>query len=51
MSWVEFTLRILAAVVLGAAIGVERQWRQRLAGLRTNALVSTGRRRLWRCPG
>jgi putative Mg2+ transporter-C (MgtC) family protein len=30
------------AQLLGAAIGVERQWRQRMAGLRTNALVSTG---------
>jgi putative Mg2+ transporter-C (MgtC) family protein len=27
---------------LGAAIGLERQWRQRLAGLRTNALVALG---------
>jgi len=30
------------AVVLGAAIGFERQWRQRLAGLRTNTLVALG---------
>jgi len=30
------------AFVLGAAIGLERQWRHRLAGLRTNALVSMG---------
>jgi CO/xanthine dehydrogenase Mo-binding subunit len=28
--------------VLGAAIGLERQWRQRTAGLRTNALVALG---------
>ena len=26
----------------GAVIGAERQWRQRMAGLRTNALVATG---------
>lgn len=30
------------AFVLGAAIGVERQWRQRTAGLRTAVLVSLG---------
>ncbi|MFF4423435.1 MgtC/SapB family protein [Streptomyces sp. NPDC001549] len=31
-----------AALGLGAAIGLERQWRARLAGLRTNALVAGG---------
>lgn len=30
------------AVGLGAVIGFERQWRQRLAGLRTNTLVALG---------
>jgi len=30
------------AVALGAVIGFERQWRQRLAGLRTNTLVALG---------
>ncbi|WP_220359401.1 MgtC/SapB family protein [Alkalilimnicola ehrlichii] len=33
---------LLMAVLLGALIGVERQRRQRMAGLRTNALVSLG---------
>jgi putative Mg2+ transporter-C (MgtC) family protein len=42
MTWVEFLIRLASAQLLGAAIGVERQWRQRIAGLRTNALVSTG---------
>ncbi len=37
-----FALRIAAALVLGALIGLERQWRQRASGLRTNALVATG---------
>lgn len=37
-----FAARLLAALALGAAIGVERQWRQRLAGLQTNALVALG---------
>lgn len=35
-------LNLIMAVVLGGAIGFERQWRQRLAGLRTNTLVSLG---------
>lgn len=30
------------AVTLGAVIGFERQWRQRLTGLRTNTLVALG---------
>jgi len=38
----EAGLNLLAAVGLGAAIGFERQWRQRLAGLRTNTLVALG---------
>ncbi len=35
-------LNLLAALLLGGVIGFERQWRQRLAGLRTNTLVSLG---------
>ena len=42
MTWVDFIIRLALAQILGAAIGLERQWRQRMAGLRTNALVSTG---------
>jgi putative Mg2+ transporter-C (MgtC) family protein len=34
--------RAAVALALGAAIGLERQWRQRTAGLRTNALVALG---------
>ena len=37
-----FIVRLLIAVALGAIIGAERQLRQRLAGLRTNALVAAG---------
>ncbi len=37
-----FTTRLAIAFVLGAAIGTERQWRQRMAGLRTNMLVALG---------
>jgi putative Mg2+ transporter-C (MgtC) family protein len=37
-----FVVRLLVALALGAMIGAERQLRQRLAGLRTNALVAAG---------
>ncbi|MGI4944011.1 MAG: MgtC/SapB family protein, partial [Janthinobacterium lividum] len=38
-----YTVAVLAtAFVLGTAIGFERQWRQRSAGLRTTVLVSLG---------
>jgi len=42
MNWTEFAIRLGVALILGAVIGIERQWRQRMAGLRTNALVATG---------
>jgi putative Mg2+ transporter-C (MgtC) family protein len=42
MDHLDIAVRVIAAVVFGGAIGLERQWRQRGAGLRTNALVSTG---------
>jgi putative Mg2+ transporter-C (MgtC) family protein len=35
-------LDLIMAVLLGGVIGFERQWRQRMAGLRTNTLVSLG---------
>jgi putative Mg2+ transporter-C (MgtC) family protein len=35
-------LHLSVALGLGAAVGLERQWRQRLAGLRTNTLVALG---------
>jgi putative Mg2+ transporter-C (MgtC) family protein len=42
VSHSDFALRVAVALVFGAIIGFERQWRQRMAGLRTNALVATG---------
>ena len=39
---VQAGLNLFVAGCLGAAIGFERQWRQRLAGLRTNTLVALG---------
>jgi hypothetical protein len=38
----DIVIRLATALVIAAIIGVERQWRQRMAGLRTNALVSIG---------
>ncbi len=37
-----FTLNVVVALVLGALLGLERQYRGHLAGLRTNALVCVG---------
>ncbi len=42
MTELEFTLRPAVAFGVGTVIGLERQRRQRMAGLRTNALVATG---------
>src|ERR1700681_3098978 len=42
MTILEFTLRLALALLLGSIVGLERQYRQRMAGLRTNALVSVG---------
>lgn len=38
----EFAFNIFVALLMGIAIGLERQWRQHTAGLRTNALVALG---------
>jgi putative Mg2+ transporter-C (MgtC) family protein len=37
-----FALRLCCAILLGSLVGLERQWRQRMAGTRTNALVAAG---------
>lgn len=42
MTLTDFALRLSVALACGSAIGLERQYRQRMAGLRTNALVATG---------
>jgi putative Mg2+ transporter-C (MgtC) family protein len=42
MDPLEVMFRLGIALLFGAAIGFERQWHQRMAGLRTNALVSLG---------
>ena len=42
LSVADFALRLGVGVGCGALIGLERQWRARMAGLRTNALVAGG---------
>lgn len=42
MGIVDFALRILIAAGTGAAVGLERQWSNKSAGLRTNTLVALG---------
>lgn len=42
MSALSIAPNLLAAVIFGMFIGVERQWRQRTTGLTTHALVALG---------
>jgi putative Mg2+ transporter-C (MgtC) family protein len=42
LGWVEIVLRVVLAAGLGGAIGLERELREREAGLRTHMLVSVG---------
>ncbi len=42
MDFLHFALNVGAAFLMGVAIGLERQFRQHPAGLRTNALVCVG---------
>jgi putative Mg2+ transporter-C (MgtC) family protein len=42
MPPIDLMLRLLLAAGLGAAIGVERELRQKAAGLRTNMLIAVG---------
>lgn len=42
ISFLDTLVSLSAAFILGSLIGLERQYRQRTAGLRTNALVAVG---------
>jgi len=42
MPSLEIVLRLALAAGLGAALGLEREWRQKPAGLRTNILIALG---------
>lgn len=41
-SFIDTLISLTAAFILGSLVGLERQYRQRTAGLRTNALVAVG---------
>jgi putative Mg2+ transporter-C (MgtC) family protein len=42
VEMMESTARLSLALLMGSVIGFERQWHQKMAGLRTNALVALG---------
>jgi putative Mg2+ transporter-C (MgtC) family protein len=42
LGWDDVTIRLVVAAVLGGAVGLERELREREAGLRTHLLVSVG---------
>ncbi|NLO70290.1 MAG: MgtC/SapB family protein [Porphyromonadaceae bacterium] len=42
MDSIEFILRLLAAMAAGGLIGLEREWSNKSAGLKTNMLVAVG---------
>jgi putative Mg2+ transporter-C (MgtC) family protein len=42
LPFLNLTWRLLLAAGLGAAIGLEREYRQKPAGLRTNMLIAVG---------
>ena len=42
MVYQDFLLRIIVSFALSFALGLERQWRRRVIGLRTNVLVCLG---------
>jgi putative Mg2+ transporter-C (MgtC) family protein len=42
MNWLGLSMEVGLALFFGGLIGLERQWRQRTTGLRTNGLVAVG---------
>jgi putative Mg2+ transporter-C (MgtC) family protein len=40
VTWPQMTVRLLAALIGGALIGLDREWRHKPAGLRTHMLVA-----------
>jgi putative Mg2+ transporter-C (MgtC) family protein len=42
LSDLELTQRLLLAALLGGVLGLEREWRNKDAGLRTNILIAIG---------
>ena len=42
LTIIDFSMRVGLALILGSLIGAEREWKNKLAGLKTNALVCVG---------
>lgn len=42
LPWTEIGIRVLAAIIVGGAIGIEREYKNRPAGMRTHILVCLG---------
>lgn len=42
ISYIDFIISLVAAMVAGVVIGIERQMKKKNAGLKTNALVAVG---------
>jgi putative Mg2+ transporter-C (MgtC) family protein len=42
IGWAESVVRLALAIVLGGALGLEREWSRKAAGLRTHMMVSLG---------
>jgi putative Mg2+ transporter-C (MgtC) family protein len=42
LSDLELTQRLITAALLGAILGLEREWKNKDAGLRTNILITIG---------
>ncbi|MCB0656237.1 MAG: MgtC/SapB family protein [Saprospiraceae bacterium] len=42
MDLTAFVTRLLLSIACGLAIGIEREWRNKAAGLKTNTLVALG---------
>lgn len=42
VPWLAVLLRLSAACILGGAIGLEREWHRKPAGLRTHIMVAVG---------
>lgn len=49
-TYMELTIRLMLALLLGGAIGIEREYRAKEAGFRTHFLVALGSALSVSCP-
>lgn len=42
LDWMEVSIRVFFAVIIGGAVGIEREYKNRPAGMRTHVLVCLG---------